>query len=326
MEERNSSRNRWVIVAVVAALAVLCCCVVLVAVGAVSWFSGFPTSWSWGPGVDGEEVVQTYGVGRTPALVIDSFAGSITVRAGDGEEIQVRYVKHAPRTSDLDRIEVDIRPREGGLTIVTRHPGTLVVNSSVRLEVIAPPGASFDLNTGSGSVEVSGLKGGGKAETSSGRVTARDLSGTVALHTSSGRMSVQSFEGNLNLHVSSGSIEVAGMKGNLDAHTSSGSIDVRDAQGWVRLQTSSGSIDYSGAPEGDCSFKTGSGSIDLRLPSDLDARVDLHTGSGTIRVNYPLQGEQDGLGKHDMRGYIGSGRGVSISASTSSGNVTLRPY
>ena len=325
MEEGNNNRNRWLIVAVVAVLAVLCCCLLLVVAGAVGWFSGFPVGWSWGPGVDGEEMVNTYGVGRSPALVIDSFSGSITVRAGDGDEIQVTAVKHAPRTADLDRIEVDIRPRAGGLTIVTRNPERLT-NSWVKLEVIAPAGTSFDLQTSSGSMEVSGLKGGGKAETSSGRVTVRDLSGIVALHTSSGRVLVQTFDGDLNLHVSSGSIDVADIKGTLDAHTSSGSIDVRDAQGWVRLDTSSGSIDYTGAPEGDCEFKTGSGSIDLRLPSDLDAWVGLHTGSGTIRVDYPLQGEQDGVGKHDMKGTIGSGRGLSIIAHTGSGSITLRPY
>ena len=325
MEESESNRNRWVIVAVVAALAVLGCCLLLVAAVSVSWFSGFPAGLRWGPGVDGEALVNTYGVGSAPALVIDSFSGSITVRAGEGDEIQVTAVKHAPRSGDLDRIEVDIRPRAGGLTIVTRNPER-VTNAWVKLEVIAPAGTSFDLHTGSGSMEVSGLQGGGKAETSSGRVTARDLSGTVALHTSSGGMLVQTFDGDLNLHVSSGSIDVVEIRGTLDAHTSSGSIDVRDAQGWVRLDTSSGSIDYNGAPEGDCEFKTGSGSIDLRLPSDLDAWVGLHTGSGTIRVDYPLQGEQDGLGKHDMKGTIGSGRGVSINAHTGSGSITLRPY
>ena len=322
MEERNNNRNRWVIVIVVVALAALCCCVVLVAAGALSWLSIFPAGWSWGPGVDGEEMIQIYAVDRSPALVVDNFSGSITVRAGEGEEIRVTAVKHAPRASDLDRIEVDVRPRSGGLTVVTRNPERLM-NSWVRLEVVAPAGTSFDLNTSSGSVEVSGLKGGGKAETSSGRVTARDLSGTVALHTSSGGMSVQTFDGDLNLHVSSGSIGVKAIRGTLDAHTSSGSIDVSDAQGWVRLETSSGSIDYAGSPAGDCSFKTGSGSIGLRLPPDLDARVDLHTGSGSIKVNYPLEGEQD---KHDVRGVIGRGEGLSISARTSSGSITLRPY
>jgi hypothetical protein len=322
MEERNRNRNTWAIVAIVGVLAVLCCCLVLVAAGAASWLSGFPVGWSWGPGVDGGETDNTYGVGRSPALVIDNFSGSITVRAVEGDEIRVLATKHAPRSSDLDRIEVDIRPREGGLSIVTRNPGRLM-NAWVRLELAVPAGTSFDLHTSSGSVEVSGLEGGGKAETSSGRVTARGLSGTVALHTSSGGMSVHTFEGDLNLHVSSGSIDVGAMRGNLDAHTSSGSIDVQDAQGWVRLETSSGSIDYTGSPVGDCSFRTGSGSIDLRLPSELDARVDLHTGSGSIRVNYPLEGEQ---GKNDVRGLIGSGDDASINARTSSGGITLSPY
>jgi DUF4097 and DUF4098 domain-containing protein YvlB len=265
---------------------------------------------------------RTFDVGRSPQLSIDNFSGSITVRAGEGNQIRVRATKRAPRRSDLDRIEVDIQPRAGGFAIVTRNPNRLMI-ASVRLEVTVPADTSFDVDTSSGSVEVSGLNGGGKAETSSGRVTARDLSGTVSLHTSSGGMSVSTFEGDLKVHVSSGSINVAEMTGDLDAHTSSGSIDVEGAKGWVRLETSSGSIDYTGSPAGDCSFRTGSGSIDLRLPSELDARVDLHTGSGSIRVNYPLEGEQ---GKNDVRGVIGSGEDVSINARTSSGGISLSPY
>lgn len=322
MEERSSNRNRWAIVAVVGVLVVVCCCLVLVAAGASSWFLGFPVDTLWGPGVEGGEIDQTYDLGSSLDLVIDNFSGNIAVRAGEGNQIRVTAVKHVPRTSDLDSIEVDIRPRAGGLTIVTRNPRRLM-NAWVRLEVVVPTGSSFDLQTSSGRVEVSGLKGGGKADTSSGRVTASNLSGTVALHTSSGSMSVETFDGDLNIHVSSGSIDVAGMNGNLDAHTSSGGIEVRDARGWVRLETSSGGIDYTGSPEGDCSFKTGSGGIGLRLPSDLDARVDLHTGSGSIKVNYPLEGESE---KNDVRGVIGSGRGVSITAQTSSGSITLSPY
>ena len=322
MEEKNGNRKTWTIVAIVGVVAVLCCCLVVMAAAAGSWLVGFPFGTSWGPGVEGEEMVRTYDVGRSPDLVIDNFAGSITVRAGEGNQIRVMATKRAPRSSDLDRIEVDIQPRAGGLAIVTRNPNRLL-SASVRLEVVVPKDTSFGVHTSSGSVEVSGLHGGGKAETSSGRVTARDLSGTVALHTSSGGMSVHTFEGDLNLHVSSGSIDVDLMRGNLDAHTSSGSIGVRDAQGWVRLETSSGSIDYTGSPLGDCSFKTGSGSIDLRLPADLDARVDLHTGSGSIKVNYPLEGEQ---GKNDVSGVIGSGSDAYIEAHTISGGISLSPY
>jgi len=322
MEEGNRNRNTWTIVAIVGVLAVLCCCLVVLAAGAASWLTGFPVGWSWGPGVEGGEIDRTYDVGRSPALVIDNFSGSITVRAGEGNQIRVMATKRAPRSSDLDRIEVDIQPRAGGLAIVTRNPNRLG-NASVRLEVVVPADTSFGVHTSSGSVEVSGLHGGGKAETSSGRVTARELSGTVALHTSSGGMSVHTFEGDLNVHVSSGSIDVDAMRGNLDAHTSSGSIDVQDAQGWVRLETSSGSIDYQGSPVGDCSFSTGSGGIDLRLPSDLDARVDLHTGSGSVKVGFPVEGEQS---RQTVRGVIGSGDDASINARTSSGGISVSPY
>jgi DUF4097 and DUF4098 domain-containing protein YvlB len=319
MEERT--RSPWTIVVIIVVVALLCCCLAVIGAGVGSWLVGFPVAWSWGPGVEGGEIDRTYDVGRSPQLTIDNFAGSITVRAGEGNQIRVMATKHAPRSNDLDRIEVDIQPRAGGFAIVTRNPDRLL-NAWVRLQVVVPASTSFDVRTSSGSVEVSGLDGGGKAETSSGRVTARDLSGTVSLHTSSGGMSVESFQGDLNLHVSSGSIDVESIEGDLDAHTSSGSIDVRGAQGWVQLDTSSGSIDYQGSPKGACNFTTGSGGIDLRLPSDLDARVDLHTGSGSIKLDYPLEGERS---KNDVTGVIGSGDDVSINASTSSGSIYVGP-
>jgi len=318
----TSKRYTWIVVGVVAAVALLCCCVVALAAAVASWQFGFPGGLSWGPGVDGGEIDRTYDVGSAPQLTIDSFAGSIVVRAGESSQIRVMATRHAPRASDLESIEVDIQPREGGFAVVTRNPG-LLTNSWVRLELVVPAGTSFDVRTSSGGVELNGLRGGGKAETSSGRVTARNLSGTVSLHTSSGGMSVYSFEGDLKVHVSSGSIEVDSVEGNLDAHTSSGGIDVRRAQGRVQLETSSGSIDYQGAPVGDCSFKTGSGSIELQLAPDLDARVDLHTNSGSVRVGFPVEG---GGTRQTVTGVIGNGGDASIYARTNSGGINLSQY
>jgi hypothetical protein len=302
METRN--RTAWTVVVIVAVVAVLCCCVVVAAAAAGSWLLGFPFGTTWGPGVEGGEIDRAYDVGRSPQLKIDNFAGSITVRAGERGQFRVKATRHALRDSDLERIEVEIQPREGGVAIVTRNPRRLS-NAWVRLEVIVPADTSFNLHTGSGNIGISGLDGGGKAGTSSGSVTARDMSGSVSLHTSSGRMSVHTFVGDL------------------DAHTSSGGIDVRGAEGPVRLDTGSGSIDYQGSPVGDCSFKTGSGSIDLRLPSNLDARIDLHTGSGSIKVDFPVDGERS---RHDVRGIIGSGDDASITARTGSGSIHVSRY
>ena len=317
MEIKN--RNWWIVVIIVAVAATLCCCVVIAGTTVGSWLLDFPIDSGWGSGVEGGKVDRTFDVGEAPHLYIDNFAGSIVVRAGDGGECRILATRHAPRSSDLDSVEIDIEPRAGQLAITTKNPDRLR-NAWVRLEVLVPAGTSFDLSTSSGTVEIAGLRGGGNAETSSGRVTARDLAGNVSLHTSSGGMSVRAFEGTLKLHVSSGDIDVLGVDGVLDAHTSSGTINVRDAQGTVRLDTSSGSIDYRGSPVGECSFATGSGSIDLRLPADLNAKVDLQTGSGTVRLSFPVEGEQT---RQSVRGIIGSGNEATIYARTSSGSIRL---
>jgi hypothetical protein len=278
-----------------------------------------PLDTGWGSGVEGAEIDRTYDVGSSPALFIDNFAGDITVRAGDGTQIELLATRHARRSPGLERIEVDIRAQEGRLAIVTRNPEQLN-NAWVRLHLTVPKGTSFDLQTSSGRVEITGLSGGGNAETSSGRVVARDLSGTVSLHTSSGNMSVEGFEGTLKLHVSSGDIDLQAIEGVLDAQTSSGRLDVRDAQGTARLDTSSGSIDYRGTPAGECSFTAGSGSIRLRLPSDLGAGVDLKTGSGTITLGFPVEGQAT---PQRVLGTIGSGDDATIYAETSSGSIRI---
>ncbi len=318
MEERN--RRIWTIVVVAAVLGVLCCSLAVVGAAIASWLASYPDGTIWGSGVEGGEIDRTYDVGRSPELLIDNFAGNITVRAGEGSEIHVLATRRAPRRSDLERIEVNIQPWEGRLAIVTSNPDRLN-GASVRLELVVPSSTSFDLQTSSGNLAISDLDGGGKAETSSGGVTARNLGGTVALHTSSGNLSVDSFEGSLSVHVSSGTIRIEDAVGDLSAHTSSGNITVREAQGPVHLSTSSGNVDYQGSPQDDCSFETGSGNIVLRLHSDLDARVDLHAGVGSIKVDFPLDGESS---RRTVQGVIGRGDDASISAETISGNIHLR--
>lgn len=313
------SRNRWIAIALVAVAAVMCCCVALFAVAAGSRLLDLPFDTGWGSGVEGAEINRTYDVGPSPELFIDNFAGDIAVRAGDGTQIEVLATRHARRSPGLERLEVDIRAEEGRLTIVTRNPEQLN-GAWVRLQLTVPEGSSFDVSTSSGRLEVAGLSGGGNAETSSGRVVAQQLSGTVSLHTSSGDMSVEGFEGTLKLHVSSGDIDVRATEGVLDAHTSSGRLQVQDAQGTARLDTSSGSIDYRGTPAGDCRFTAGSGSIHLRLPSDLGAGVDLRTGSGTIQVGFAVEGEET---PDRVLGTIGSGDDASIYAETSSGSIRI---
>jgi DUF4097 and DUF4098 domain-containing protein YvlB len=323
MESKN--RGVWILVAL-AAIA-LCCCVVLLA--AIAVIRVWDWNWSWGLGVPeasqegsdfgGARIDRSFDVGQNPVLTVDNFAGSLDVRSGDGNEIRIVAVKHAPRRSDLDRIEVAIRPEEGVLRIVTSKPRTLR-NAWVEVTVTAPAGTRLDLSTGSGSIEVRGFEGGALVHTGSGSIAAQSLSGGVNLHTGSGSIKIQDVAGQLKADTGSGGIGVQGMVGDLEAHTGSGNIDVRGAAGIARLSTSSGRVEYQGAPHGGCLFTTGSGGISLRLPSGLDAEVDLQTRSGRVQVDYPVEGQ---VTRTDVRGVIGRGGTTTIRADTGSGNIDL---
>jgi DUF4097 and DUF4098 domain-containing protein YvlB len=289
-----------------------------------SWSPDLPRVWLGGRGVEGVPgtggyIDRTFDVGRAPDLTVENFAGSLDVRSGDGNEIRIVAIKHAPRRSDLERIGIEITPEEGALRIETTKPRTLS-NAWVEFTVTAPAGARLDLDTGSGSVEVSGFQGGAQVHTGSGSVAAWNLSGEVALETGSGSMKVQNVKGALKVGTGSGGIGIEGVEGEMEAHTGSGSVEAHGATGPARLSSGSGRVDYQGSPEGDCRFTTGSGGISLRLPDDLDARIDLHTGSGSVRVDYAVEGR---ITRTDVEGTIGRGGPLTIFAETGSGSIDL---
>ena len=98
MDSRN--RNVWIVVAAI--LVVACCCTLALATGAASWIAARATefesfdlkSFDLG-GLYRERIEETFDSGRAQTLEIDLFAGSVTVRAGDSDEINVVAVKKA---------------------------------------------------------------------------------------------------------------------------------------------------------------------------------------------------------------------------------------
>lgn len=295
----SKRRNTWVFV--VMFLVIACCCALVAAAAAIGWFADWSFDWWAVPGSESERIEETFEVGRTPNLEIDSFAGSIAVRAGDGDTIQVIATKRARSKSTLDRIELEMSERDGGLRIKAQKPSTLI-NASVQFEIVVPAGTQLDAHTGSGSVDVYGLDGDVEVDTGSGSVDLSNLGGDAKVETGSGSVSLE---------------DVAG---EIDAHTGSGSMDVRGASDRVRLDTGSGRIEYEGNPSGDCRFHTGSGSITLVLPGELNVDVDLDTGSGEIDVEFVVEGH---TARGEVKGTIGDGSQGSIYAHTGSGDIDV---
>jgi DUF4097 and DUF4098 domain-containing protein YvlB len=280
MESRN--RNVWIIVAIVVVL-LLCCCIAAIAAAAAGWFAISPVRVGGLAGSESERYEQSFDVGSAPKLTVDNFAGSVTVRAGGEGQIQVAVTKKASGRTSLDQISVEMNPQDGGLLIRTTKPN-LSTNVSVQLEITAPANTQLDLHTGAGSIDAHGFTSDAQVNSGAGSLTIQDLSGS------------------------------------LDAHTGAGSIDVIGATGLVRLDTGAGSISYQGTPQGDCRFESGTGSIQLTLPADLEATVDLGTGVGTVDVGFVVDGQ---VTKREVRGTIGRGDQARIYAHTGTGSIDV---
>jgi len=126
----------------------------------------------------------------------------------------------------------------------------------------------------------------------------------------------------LKLRTGAGTIELRGITGSTDAHTGAGAIAVAGAAGPVRLGTGAGSIQYQGTPAGYCSFETGAGEIQIRLPANPDVRLELGVGLGNIDVGYDVDGSSSA---RTVTGVIGDGSQATVYANTGLGTISVKP-
>jgi hypothetical protein len=261
MESKN--RNVWIIVAVI--VVVLCCCALAVAAAAVAWFTAQPLEWSWSSSLQSERSEEAFAVGDAPSLKIDNFAGNVTVRTGESGLIRVAATRKARSQNDLDRIEVEVSERDGGLVIKTEKPSAFG-NASVELEITAPAGTRLDADTGAGNVDIDGI------------------TGEIDAHSGAGDMGVRGATGAARLDTGAGSIRYEGTpQGECRFETGAGNIKLTlpaDLNVQVDLDSGVGNIDVDFAVDGQVSKREVRGVIG----SGAQGTIYAHTGAGNIDV------------------------------------------
>ena len=261
MESKN--RNVWIILAVI--VVVLCCCALAVAAAAVGMFATWPLDWTGATSLQSERSEQSFVAGETPSLKIDSFAGNVIVRTGQSGLIQVAATKNARSKDDLDRIEVEVSERDGGLVINTEKPSSLN-NASVDLEITAPAGTRVDAFTGAGNVDLNDSTGEIDAHSGAGDIDVRGAAGCARLDTGAGSIRYQGTpQGDCRFETGAGSITLtlpADLNVRVDLETGTGDIDVDFAvDGTVTRREVQGVIG-SGA-QATIYARSGAGNIDL---------------------------------------------------------------
>ena len=229
-------------------------------------------------------------------IVVSAENGDITVVSNRRGSVAITAIRHCEGTPQegleqleqaLESVSVTDNLSGGILTFETDMPEGH--GCAVCFEISVPAATGLQLETGGGSIGVSGMGDDIDAATSAGDIELADNEGAATLATDAGNISVSNHAGSVDAQVSSGSI----------------TCDVAELQ-----------------PDDALSLTTGTGSIDLLLPVDVSARLDATTGIGSVEVQ-GLGIYYGASTSKEVIGNIGSGESE-ITLRASEGSIRVR--
>jgi DUF4097 and DUF4098 domain-containing protein YvlB len=268
---------------------------------------------------------------------------ALTVEQGaDGPTISVQ---HPPRSR---RVSLDLK--------------VFVPQSGVKVSLLSPSGdvsvrnvkASIVLGTQSGDAKAAEIAGDVAAETASGDIAIEGVTGNIQTSSASGdiraiRLTGQSFKalsqsGDIKLgEATAQTVNIETVSGDAEVKKLSGrSLRVRAVSGDVsadevsfdeesHLDTVSGCISYE--PRGPLSggsatLASVSGDIDLKLPKETNAAIEVSTKGGDVNAKFMgKDGKENTInmsGMVSMTDTIGSGAGARLTLSSVSGDISIK--
>jgi hypothetical protein len=251
-------------------------------------------------------------------LLVRIAHGSVTVETADDlAEAQV-VLDAGKHTGDLleqtvvamnGRTLTVTAPRQGGIfdlpVFGRRASGGLAVR------VLVPTGTAVKVSTFTAPIWITGDIGGADLAFGSGEAAVRHVDGDLRLRYGNGTAKAVEVTGSVQLRSGSGSAKFGTIGGGLTAGCGSGDLEVRVVHGAVRSRCGSGAAVLHEV-HGDVDVASGSGGLEIGLPSGLSAKLDLHTGSGQVRSELPIE-------DHPKV----AERSITLRARTGSGDVRL---
>ncbi len=245
------------------------------------------------------------------SFALQNVNGSVTVTGWDRDEVEVRAVKSSPSTStelavsDLARVQVGIAASAGHVWVTTNYPTDEDADVTVTYTVRVPRRVWLQqVATVNGTVRVSGLLGGLQGALHDGLQTA-DLQNPQGVQQGTGQ-----------LRSVNGDVDVSGSAGPFSARTTNGDIHMELTQmpepaHWQDLKHT--------AP---MRVETVNGSIDLALPSETQASLQVRCVSGDFHSDLRIAA----LGAYTPRQFQGKlGRGgTPVQLSTVNGAIRIR--
>ncbi|MFC0848460.1 DUF4097 family beta strand repeat-containing protein [Streptomyces noboritoensis] len=238
--ERPRHRGLWILAAVLSALFV-------VAPLGIEVYAQYARQ------THSETSVETSDRHPVKTVQVDSGSAELTVVPGAEGEVRIQQrlswsVRKPKVVKEWDGDTLKLRPECDGTFALTS------LGCSVQLDLTVPAGVALKVNSGSGTVRVSGLTG------------PVDVDG------------------------GSGSVKLYGVRGPIDASVGSGSFSgaaIGSTEAEVHSSSGHAELEFVTPPRR-VTASTGSGSVDLRVPAGSHYRVEGTKGSGTRDIEDSL--------------------------------------
>jgi len=290
---------------------------------------------------------QTFSVSGPVDLDAQTHSGNITVRTGAAGSVFVRGTIQVRRrdASDAESIVRQLQanpPLEqvGNAIHIRNIDEDLRRRVSISYEITTPAETTADAQTGSGNIDIGGIRGPVEANTGSGNIAVANVSGTTRTNTGSGNIDLSTIGAPSHARTGSGNIVARAMTGdfsggtgsgnviidqasggNVEMNSGSGNLEARGVRGSLNASTGSGGVTAEGEMTADWNLRTSSGSVHVSLPSEAAFTIEARSSSGSIEVNHPLT-VQGRIGRREVRGTVRGG-GSLLAVSTSSGSIRI---
>lgn len=197
-------------------------------------------------------------------------------------------------------------PRQGGIFDLPLF-GSWRSGRGLDVKIVVPPGTDVKIATLDAPIRIPGRVGDADIAFGSAEAAVREVDGDLRLRFGSGSAEAVRVSGSVQLRSGSGNARLGEVHGDLNCGCGSGDLQVRVIHGSVRSRCGSGNARLNEV-YGDVDVISGSGGLEVGLPTGVSARLDVHTGSGQVRSDLPIEdAPREAKSKITVRARTGSG-------------------
>ncbi|MEY4617713.1 MAG: hypothetical protein RJB66_2673 [Pseudomonadota bacterium] len=160
-------------------------------------------------------------------------------------------------------------------------------------------------------------------ESYGGKITINDGQGPLKIRLFGGDLAVTKSQGSINLESNASSAKINGLQGNLSLLWGKGTFQLMDFSGRFEGVSRDGQLQLQLKPEAMVDLQAERGKVNINLPSDSGAAVNVRTVSGSLSVPGPIKSGREGRFRVARGKLVGASKG-SITIRSDDASVGIR--